>query len=370
MMIGAIIGVGIFGLPYAFAQSGIAIGLFWLIIVGGLLTILQLMFAEVVVQTEGKHRLAGYIEIYLGRKLSWIGMFGLASGIWGAMTAYIIVGGRFLFLLLNPLFGGPELVYSIIVAVVATYLIYRGLIFASKLEVILIGALLFLFTFIILLSIPEIQLGNFQVSSLSGFFLPYGVILFSMAGTGIVPELKDVLGKKQEHNLGRVIIIGMSVIMLLFGLFSLTVVGVTGAETSQTAFDGLIPVLGPTFRIVATLLGSITILSIYMVLGIELQNTLRYDFHMKRVISWLLVTGVPIILFASGVREFINLIGFVGAVFGGITGILLALTYKKMKKSPVCRSHKCLNFPDVLTWLVIAIFAGGIAFQIISIFVS
>ena len=201
MMIGAIIGVGIFGLPYAFAQSGIAIGLFWLIIVGGLLTILQLMFAEVVVQTEGKHRLAGYIEIYLGRKLSWIGMFGLASGIWGAMTAYIIVGGRFLFLLLNPLFGGPELVYSIIVAVVATYLIYRGLIFASKLEVILIGALLFLFTFIILLSIPEIQLGNFQVSSLSGFFLPYGVILFSMAGTGIVPELKEITEHKHLNNL-------------------------------------------------------------------------------------------------------------------------------------------------------------------------
>jgi amino acid permease len=45
MMIGAIVGVGVFGLPYAFAQSGVALGLVWLIAIGGLLTCLQLMFA-------------------------------------------------------------------------------------------------------------------------------------------------------------------------------------------------------------------------------------------------------------------------------------------------------------------------------------
>ncbi|MDG1950529.1 MAG: aromatic amino acid transport family protein, partial [bacterium] len=53
MMIGAIVGVGVFGLPYAFSQSGFPLGIIELIVVGGLLVIMQLMFAEVAVQTPG-----------------------------------------------------------------------------------------------------------------------------------------------------------------------------------------------------------------------------------------------------------------------------------------------------------------------------
>ena len=45
------------------------------------------------------------------------------------------------------------------------------------------------------------------------------------------------------------------------------------------AFEGLVPDLGTTFLVVATLLGSLTILSIYMVLGIELLNTFKFDFN-------------------------------------------------------------------------------------------
>ena len=57
LMIGAIVGVGVFGLPYAFAQSGVGIGLLELLVLGGCLTVLQLMFAEVVMATPDRHRL-------------------------------------------------------------------------------------------------------------------------------------------------------------------------------------------------------------------------------------------------------------------------------------------------------------------------
>lgn len=366
IMIGAIVGVGVFGLPYVFAQAGFALVLLELLLMGLLLTILQLMQAEVAIQTGGHHRLAGYVRQHLGKGWSWVAVFALAAGIWGAMIAYMIVGGKFLFLLVSPFMGGTEFVYALVVGVLAAALVYRGLRFASKIEVVVVGALLFLFLFIIFACLPHLSFQSYAPMNLDQIFLPYGVILFSLAGVGIVPEIREVLGKRLESKLGQVIIISMAVILLLYILFSAAVVGVTGAQTTQIAFDGLIPVLGNTFRVVATLLGTLTILSIYLMLGIEFLNTLRFDFRLPHRTSWMIVTFVPIFLYVIGAREFIQVIGFVGSVFAGALGVLVALTYAKMKKSPLCQRVRCFHFSALLTWILVLLFVGGIVFEVIS----
>jgi tyrosine-specific transport protein len=370
MMIGAIVGVGVFGLPYAFSQSGFGIGLLELVLIGIVLTVMQFMLAELVLQSKKNHRLVGHVKEQLGTAWSWVTLVAMLFGIWGAMIAYMIIGGRFLHILLNPVFGGAEIVYSFIVAGIGSLLIYKGLRFASKIEIVIVLALLFLFLFIIAASVPHIQAENFFSMDLSKAFLPYGVILFSMAGIGIVPEMEDVLGRKHRNKLGMAILAGMAVIGLLYASFSFVVVGVTGAATTPAAFDGLIPVLGPTFGIIATFLGSLTILSIYMVLGIEMLNTFRFDFKMKYFQAWLLVVSVPVILFLVGVREFIGIIGFVGSVFGGMLGIMIALSYWKLKKSPWCKTHHCLNLPIPLVWLVALLFFGGMIYQVYTTIVG
>ncbi len=366
MMVGGIVGVGVFGLPFVFAKTGIVIAMIELLIMGFLLTVLQLMQAEVAIQTNGKQRLVGYVRRYLGNRWSWIVTIALAGGIWGAMLAYMIVGGKFVYLFAAPVLGGTEFVYSLMVAVAASALIYRGLTFASKAEIVVVVALLFLFVFIILASIPHLDPAQWLPISLEHAFVPYGVILFSLAGVGIVPELHDVLGKQSRSKLGPVILTGMGIIILLYALFSLVVVGVTGELTTEVAFDGLVPVLGNTFRLFATGLGTLTILSIYFMLGIELLNTLRFDFRMRHKTAWMIVVIVPVLAYLLGAREFISVVGFVGSVFAGTLGVLIALTYDRMKRSPVCREHHCLNFPTVFTWILIALFIGGIGFEIFS----
>lgn len=366
MMIGAIVGVGVFGLPYVFSQAGFALALLELLIIGVLLTILQLMQAQIAIQTGGHHRLAGYVGRYLGKGWSWLTLLALAAGIWGAMIAYMIVGGNFLFLFASPVFGGSEWMYAILLGGIASVLIYRGLRFASQIEMMVIAALLFLFLFIILASIPHIDPHAYLFVSFDHAFLPYGVILFALAGIGIVPEIRDVLGKRLQSKLGQVIVIGMTLIILLYVLFSAAVFGVTGAETTPVAFDGLVPVLGNTFRVVATFLGTLTILSIYLMLGIELLNTLRFDFHLPHKFAWVIVTSIPLLFYLFGAREFIAVVGFVGSVFTGALGVLVALTYARMKRSSVCERQECLNFPNVLTWALIWLFIGGILFEMIN----
>ena len=327
MMIGAMIGVGVFGLPYAFAQSGFAVGLLQLFILGTLLTILQLMFGEVVVQTPGTHRLVSYVGLYLGPIWKWVALLVFALGIWGAMLAYMVVGGEFLHSLLFPFLGGSLSVYAYAVAGISSLLIFGGLKYASKIEVLIIAILLFLFLFIILASLPHIQLDHYATINLSHFFVPYGVILFALAGLGIVPEIKEVLGASHLRFMGWVIISGMSIILILYTLFSFAIVGVSGPATTATAFEGLVPSLGETFRIVTAMLGSITIFSIYLVLGIELLNTFKFDFHRSHRFSWVLVCLVPILLYSFGYSP--------ANLFSGLDSILQASLFYSVQPQKV-----------------------------------
>ncbi len=367
MMIGAIVGVGVFGLPFAFAQSGFALGLLELLFLGGLLVCLQLMLAQIVVQTPGHHRLAYYVGLYQGRGWKWVTLIALSFGIWGAMLAYMVAGGTFLHLLLSPWLGGEPMVYSYLLGAGASILIIGGLTLASRIEYAVVGALLFLFAFIILASAPEIDVSNFSTLDLGKFFLPYGVILFSLSGMGIVPELKDILGKAHQRQIAPVIVLSMTVIIALYAAFAFAVVGVTGSSTTPMAFEGLVPVLGNTFRVAATLLGSLTILSIYLVLGIELLNTLKFDFSLRHRTAWFIVCAVPLVLFGFGMREFIDIIGFAGSVFGGGLGILVALSYGTMRRRGLCPTPHCINFPASLTWLIIAVLGAGIAWEIVPL---
>lgn len=369
MMIGSVIGVGIFGVPFAFSQSGYVIGLVELLLLAILVTILQFMLAELSIQTEGNHRLVGLVGKYLGQKAKWFAMIAVAGGVWGGILAYMIVGGKFLQLLLQPIVPGQSFVFTYAIVIVAGYLIFRGLKFASRLEVGVVLTLIFLFIAIILQCIPLVHFQNLSSINWSKAFLPYGVTLFALTSIGIVPEIREVLGKKARSQLGTSIIFGMMVVVILYTLFSFAVVGVTGAKTTQMALDGLIPLFGESFRFVTLLLGTITITSIFMLLGIGLMNTFRFDFGCSKIKAWFLVMVVPVVLFVSGVREFISVIGFMGVLFGGGIGIFIVRTYMKMITHPFCVEKHCLNFPKILSWLVLFVFIFGLIFEAVHLLV-
>ncbi len=368
-MVGGIVGVGVFGLPYVFAESGFVVGALWLFGLGALLTAMLLMLSEVALKTTGSHRIVGYIEAYLGPKVSRLALLAFAGMLWGAMIAYMIVGGGLLHTLFSPAFGGGEWVYALLLIAVAALFVSRGLAFASRVEAGAILVLLFLFVYIILVALPEMHPLQLVEIHLDHVMRPYGILLFALAGIGVVPEIKDVLGRKEEKRLPHVVVLGMMVIITLYFLFSLVVVGVTGDATTPSAIQGLIPVLGPTFGVIGTLLGSSTILSVFIMLGLELQNTFRFDFGMKRWPAFVLVFLVPLLVYFGGVHAFVDVIGFVGAVFTGFLAMLIIWSYERMRKTPVCVEHHCLNVPSWISWALLLVFAAGIVFELVETFI-
>ncbi|MFA6131493.1 MAG: aromatic amino acid transport family protein [Patescibacteria group bacterium] len=359
-MIGGVVGVGVFGLPYAFAQSGWWLGLTMLLVLGFLIMLLNFMYAEVVEQTAGRHRLVGYVKNYLGVwPANLMGVVFIVYA-WGAMLAYILIGGDFLYTLLSPLLGGPLLAYQLVMAALSAILTFGGIKKLAKLETFIVGGLIFLFVFIILLSLPSIEPRNIMSIHWSGWFAPYGVLFFALSGLGVIPEMKDVLDARRRHELPHTILFGQVFIIALYALFTLAVVGVTGPATTPSAFDGLASMFGRTFAVAGSLLGSVAVLSIFSIVSIELQGILRFDYKINQKTAWLLTVIVPVVFLLLGVSQFIELISFLGAVFGGLIGIIVVIMYEKMRNAGLCPIHKCLNVPHFIAWLLVAVFIGGI----------
>ena len=66
LMIGAIIGAGMFALPHVVARAGIFWGSFHLLFAFCVVTLIHIFYSVVVAATPGKHRLPGYARIHLG----------------------------------------------------------------------------------------------------------------------------------------------------------------------------------------------------------------------------------------------------------------------------------------------------------------
>ena len=91
---GTIIGAGILGLPYVFSQSGILVGIFWLIVLGIIMTFVNLCLGEVCLRTKEKHQLIGYSKKYLSKIGSRLMLFALIFGVYSALIAYLIGEGQ------------------------------------------------------------------------------------------------------------------------------------------------------------------------------------------------------------------------------------------------------------------------------------
>lgn len=365
-MVGSVVGVGVFGLPYAFVQSGPALGALVLLAIAALLGTLQLMYAEVALHVPGSHRLVGYTRQVLGERWARFSILALSAAQWGAMLAFLIVGGKFLFTLLSPVFGGTEVVYAMLMAVLAATLLVRGIQFVARVEIGVIGAVLFLFAFITLAALPHARLAHLAGVHWNAVLIPYGVALFALSGVGIIPEMKAVLGARQHMQLPRAVVLGTALITALYLIFALVVSAALGARTTEVAFEGLVPLLGGSFAVVTSLLGSVTVLSIFTMTGIELTNAFRYDLRLSPRMAVACAVAFPVLLYLVGVRELIGVLMFVGSVFGGTVAVLIVVLYERVRSGALPHPHRCLNLPSALSWGVVVIFVSGIILTVVQ----
>src|SRR3989338_580241 len=72
ILIGTIIGAGMFSLPFIFKATGLATSFFFFFFLGLVYTGLYYFFADLILRTSGAHRIVGLAKIYLGKPGFWL----------------------------------------------------------------------------------------------------------------------------------------------------------------------------------------------------------------------------------------------------------------------------------------------------------
>ncbi|MBU3942973.1 amino acid permease [Patescibacteria group bacterium] len=357
VFLGTIIGVGIFGLPFVASKSGFWIVVGYFAVMAMVTIIMNLIYGSVIMGTEKIHRLPGYVQEYLGPKWKNFSFLVVAFGIIGSLLAYLIIGGQFLFSCLSPFLGGNILLYTLIFFSVGAFLVLKGIKSISGVELILLGVLLVILGLFFVKAFPYINVENFKAINLEYLILPYGIILFSLGGGSVIPELKEILDNKPKL-LKSVIISGILITVMIY-LFFIYIIQGASLVVSKDAISGLGSVLGDNVIKLGFLFGVIACFTSFLTLALTLKKVLWYDFKFNKNVAWFLTCFVPLGLFLLGFRKFIEVISFTGAIFFGIEGIILILLYKKYLKIKLSKEI------NPLFYLLFGVFILGI---ILSIF--
>jgi len=364
-LVGSVIGVGIFGLPYVFARSGYLVGLGYIAVLALVNMAVLLAYAEIITKTKGHSRLTGITRKYLGEKWSWVATLLAFGASWGAMIAYVIIGGGFLHTLLEPIFGGGLALYQLAFFTVSAFLLIGGLGFISRLEMFFVIFLLLVLFLISTGSLPHVDIENLKYVNLEYVFSPFGVVLFAFGGLAAIPEMADILGR-QKRKLHSAIIVGISSITVIYVLFVTVVVGVSGRLTSQEAISGLGHYVGDWVLITGSIVGLISVFTSFLILGISLMDTMVYDYKWRYMKSWLLVVSVPLAIYLAGARSFISVIGYTGGVLGSLMGILVIYIYIKAKEHSSL-PKRSLQFPMWILYISFAVYALGFIITVLGL---
>ncbi|MDP3986831.1 MAG: aromatic amino acid transport family protein [Nanoarchaeota archaeon] len=358
---GTVIGAGILGLPYVFAQSGFLIGLFWLVFLGIVMTFLNLWIGEITLRTKKTHQLPGYAEKYLGKKMGKVLFVTLIFGIYSALIAYLIGEGQSL----SRLFFG-NVKYSLLFGIgfwaIMTFVLQGGIRRLKSLEFWSVVAILLSLTFSFLFLLPDVRLDNISYVNPPSFFLPFGVMLFSLLGFNSVPELRREVGRDKRMLKGA-IIIGSLIPVIVYLMFSLVFVGVLGKSVGEVAtlsFSGL-------FGKLLILFGIFTMMSSFFVLSFALRDSFIFDLK-KKSWSFFFVSFVPLVLYLFvsifELANFVRVLGIGGAVSGGLTGIIILLMNKASKEKGDIKPEYSISLNGLIVGILSLIFLAGIFFEV------
>ena len=225
VLIGTIVGAGLFGFPYVVSKSGIFPALFYFLALGGIMIFLHLAFGEIFLRTKENCRLAGLARKYLGRNYARLTTASVVVGLMGSLLAYMILAGNFLSILLSSIISVDPFYCAIFFALIFIPFIFKGIKAVAPLEIFTNILFFVIIFFIFVLGLPKINIHNFTAINIPNIFLPYGVVLFSLVGFSAIPEAESILKTKTEKKkLKGLIWLAFLIVIIFYILFSFLVV--------------------------------------------------------------------------------------------------------------------------------------------------
>ena len=365
ILVGTMVGVGIFGIPFAFAKAGFWIGFLFLVGIGLITLLLNYIYGEIILRTHQPHQMVGYTQVYLGSVWKRIIFFSIILNTYAALLAYIIIAGEFLPNILSPFLYGSSTTFSIWFFAIVSILVLFGIRTVSSVELVLTCLFIAVIALITIFGFGQINFSNYSTINLEYWFFPYGVLLFAFAGLSSIPIQRRILEGK-EAMFKKSILAAVVLTGILYFIFGFIILGISGEATSPEAISGLVDNLGGTIIFLGSLFGFLAVSTSFIMLGTALLEIFKLDYGFNRGVSWLLVILPPLVLFLGGLRNFIDVISLAGAVAIGLEAFILILVFVKAKTHGDRIPEYSLKIPVWLLYLLGLVFIGGIGYTLLT----
>ncbi|MBI4151936.1 amino acid permease [Candidatus Woesearchaeota archaeon] len=366
-LLGIIIGAGILGIPYVIAKAGYLYGLGIIIILGVAYIYLNLFYGEVVLRTKKPHQLPGYAEKYLGKKGKILASIAMPIAIYGALTAYLIGVGEAAYAIFQ---WGSPLMYALFFFLVCTVIVSGGIRAMGKAEFFLIPLLILVVIIIGVMSVNRLEYSSLSPWDIRYSFLPYGILIFAYMGFAGIPEAREVLGP-EARKMKKVIIISSVIPIILYALFAFVVIGVVGLDNfellqpnERIATVALSMYSHPFLGILANLLAILAMFTSFLTNATALKEVYHYDYRLPKIPSLFLTLIVPLLITVFGLTTFLTVLGFTGAVSGGLEGILVVLMFWKAQRLGERKPEYALGKKKLLTILFLLMFGLGVLYSL------
>jgi amino acid permease len=354
------LGAGIFALPFVFLKAGWLAGLFYLVILAVIIVSVHILYFRVLEKVNEKNRLLGLARAYLGKLGFAVGLFAILGGLILTLVVYLILGGKFVQLLFPSFSSNLAILIFWVVSAMPLLLKERRSLNLEILGIILTAAIII---FIFFTSDPGGALSQINAFNWRNALLPFGAILFALAGWTSVEPVFDVERRLKSELTPAAqpyfaLAAGTAIAAVLYVVFVTGIFGSSGAITSDTV-SGL---LGwPKYKLVLlAILGLFAVWTPHLPIGLEIKHSLENDLHLGRAFSLGLVIFLPIILIFLGLNSFARVVGLVGGVFLSTQYLLMILVGKKVLELGRIKS--------ILLYFVSLIFVAAAVYEVYYFF--
>ena len=364
LLVGSIVGAGIFSLPYVFLKSGFLAGIIYLSVLGVCTFLIHLMYADIIVRTsETHHRFPGYAKIYLGEKSGQLAGIIVFLANFLTLTVYLILSISF-FNLISPQF--PLYYKFLIFWLLGSLTIFLKIEKAAFFEI-LTTSLTLAVIFAVFLAgyfygLPAVNSPSIALNDLA---LPFSPTLFSLLGLGAIPALLVYFREKKLpfNKIKRVLLVSTLVVIIAYLLFILGISWLSGT-VSEDAVSGLIGNISPAILFFLGIFGVVSLLDSYMSVAFDVEKTMHYEWRLPKWLSKSFVVFLPPALYFLGFQNFLASIGVVGGILFSLWGIMTILVWKKASanSSP---NQIVSKIPDTVIYFLLTVFTAGIVYEII-----
>lgn len=349
----ATFGAGVFALPAVFADAGWALSIGYLVLLSLLIVVSHILFLEVLSREDEKQHLVGLARRLWGQWGYFLALVVVLGGLFLGLVVYLILAGHMVAFFFPSLgWGVSTFLFWILVSAL---LFFEGKqLVGIELWGTLIKAALVLIVFVIGMSVAGVPIISATPLTIEKFFLPFGPILFALAGWSAVDAIHEFKKKQSGRGMIAGLTLGTFGVAGLYALFVRGIFGSTPMITPDTlsGFSG-----GLGFEVVLLgVLGLTAIGTVYLTIARETTRTLTDDVHLSRKVAQGTVIIAPLILIIAGLSNLSSALSLTGGVAVSAQYLLIvAIAWRILHLS---------GWRRVGAWLVMAIFSLAIIYEI------